>query len=140
MIVVSIAYAQTGHLRQTVETSPLARQLLTNDTASAMLTLIGLGNGVVSNGIASYSTTNGNAVSGSIVISGSGFTNTLSLVIKGYFTATNAASFLTNVDNAGNPWSTNSAGTNIYFEVQPNGAIRTIANAIDTNKWAWHSW
>ncbi len=35
-------YAQTGHLRVTVETSPFARQMLTNDTAVAWASIIGI--------------------------------------------------------------------------------------------------
>lgn len=39
---VYIALAQNGHLRQTVETSPLARQMLTNDSAASWLSILGV--------------------------------------------------------------------------------------------------
>ncbi len=92
---------------------------------------------LLTNGIATYGTTNGNSSSGSITITGSGFTNALLMTIQGYFNITNSSRW-TNFNNAGTAWSTNTgAATNVHFILQPRAKITAPANAIDVSSVHW---
>lgn len=97
---------------------------------------------IATNGVSSFANTNGNSAVGSIVITSTGFTNTLGIMIQGYLAVTNT-SVWTNYNGLGVVWSTNTGpSTNVHFTIQAGGKIMAPANAIDISpgRTTWTAW